>query len=618
MTSSTPSPPPPGGLPPPPRFLERLLRIVERTPGLSGKQIKRQAHVAPKAVDDAIAYAIEKRLIERRPVAYVNADGDPRTRPGLFLVGDRRSGPAGRHKTGPDPKIVAARTRRLAELCLPALLKRLEVQDGLAAWQLRQDPDLAAYGADIDKAIALARERRLIYAAPTFYVSAGNQRRTRTGFYLGAEPPTPDPERLEGADLKKKRVELRRSQAQLAEALGISTMLLASWERNGMPLARVEERRKLDVMRALPRPEEHVAALVETLVRIVEGKEGLSRDVLLSRLHHAAQPPAVARPSAGKLAHRALVVALKEKRVHKRHDPYFNAAGIARTRCGIYPGPRPPDAEARLAGTWLSGELERLDWTRADLADRVGVTETGVAYWLTHGVPPARAPAVRLALELEKPHSGGPRKGAQGRVPEVLAAIAAHPPMTRRELSHRFFSDSRVGRAAIRLAIASDQAHLGPGPRPRVYPGPAPPITDEGDVAAALRKARLALGLTQAELGKQLDRSGGTVSHWENRRETIPRKWHARLRDLSPELAAALDELPPAPQSPPEISASELRRLRREAKLSQAQLGRRLDPRVSKSLVSAWEMGRVPVPPKWREPLRAALAATVRAVVLSA
>ncbi len=611
--TDSPSPP----LSSPPRFFERLLRIVEKRPGQSGQQIQHAAHVAPKAVFEAIAYGIGNGLLERRPVAYRNAAEKERVRDGLFLVGDRRSGPEGGRRRGPDPKIMAARTRRLAELCLPALLERLDAQDGPAAWQLREDPALAAYGADIDKAIALALERRLIYAAPTFYITAGNQHRTRTGFYLGAGAADPPPERLEGADLKKTRFALHRSRAQLAEDLGISTMLLVSWELRWVPLARSEQvRRQLDAMTPLPLPEEHVTALVETLVRITEAKGGLSRDALISRLRHAARPPAVARPAAGKLASRAFDVALGHKRVHERHDPYFNAAGIARTRCGIYPGP--PDAEARsarLTGTSLKEELERLRWTRAGLAARVGVTEGGVAYWLKYGVPPARAPAVRLALELEKSHPGGPRKGAEGRVPEVLAAIAKHRGLTRSELSRQFFRDSRWARAAIRLAIESDQAHERPARRPRgrshmtvlaVHPGPAPATKD---AAAALRTTRRAAGMTQAQLGQSFEqeRTAAVVSSWETGRQPIPLDVRTRLRQLSPELAAALDEMPLAPQPPPEISAADLQRRRLRAKMSQAELGRRLDPPASASLISAWERERVPVPAHRREPLREVL-----------
>lgn len=534
----------------PPRFFSRLCQIVEKSPGLSGTEIQKRARVAQKAVSDATAYAIENKLIERRPVSYVNKNGVERVRDGLFLVGDRRSGPDGRRKRGPDPKMVAGRTRRLAEICLPALLARLKAQDGLSAWQLREDPALADYGADVDKALALALERRLIYEAATPYLTAGNQHRTRKGFYLGAGPAEPPRERLEGPDLKKRRLELGRSLAQLADELGVHVMTLVSWEQRWMPPGRVEERRKLDDMTRLPTPEEQATALVETLVRIAEANAGLSRGALLSRLRRPANMPADARPLAHKLVHRAFEIARRDDRVCERR--------ISPGRWGVYAGKMPPDEDApptRLAGTWIQEQLERLDWTRADLAASLDATESAVAYWQTYGVPPKRIPALREAVERPTRQHDRPRKGALERLPEVLAAIDSHRGLTRSELSRRFFCDSRAARAAIRLAIESDKAHLLPVTRPRgrshmtvygVYPGPAPALED--DFAAALRKARRAEGLTQAKLGKLLERSGASVSKWETRQQPVPRELRAALCVRLPELAAV--EAPTPAQTP--------------------------------------------------------------------
>ena len=284
-------PPAPSSLGTPPRFVDRLVRMVSARPGLSGTQIQREARVAPAAVFDAIGYAAAAGLVERRPVTYENAAGAARVRDGLFPVVGSRTGQPGRRRRGPDPEIVAARNQRLAELCLPAILGRIEVEPGLSAWQLSRDPALAEYGEDVKKAIALALERGLIHAAPTFY-RTGKQGRTRTGLYLGAQPSTTRVEELSGPDLKKKMADVGINQYRLAELANVSQTTVWAWEQRGVPPARVAEvRQALDTIPRLHTPEEEAAALVDAVVKAATSEPGLSRETVVSRVRAANQTP---------------------------------------------------------------------------------------------------------------------------------------------------------------------------------------------------------------------------------------------------------------------------------------------------------------------------------------
>lgn len=101
----------------------------------------------------------------------------------------------------------------------------------------------------------------------------------------------------------------------------------------------------------------------------------------------------------------------------------------------------------------------------------------------------------------------------------------------------------------------------------------------------ALRDAREAAGLTQAELGRRIGVAGGDrVSRWELGRSTPQAK---PLRALASELGVAVTDL----LKPPSASGPDLRRLRREAAMSAGELATKIN--VTLPTLKRWEAAGV-------------------------
>lgn len=97
----------------------------------------------------------------------------------------------------------------------------------------------------------------------------------------------------------------------------------------------------------------------------------------------------------------------------------------------------------------------------------------------------------------------------------------------------------------------------------------------------ALRDAREAAGLTQAELGRRIGVAGGDrVSRWELGRSTPQAK---PLRALASVLDVAVTDL----LRPPPAAGADLRRLRREAAMSAEELAIRIN--VTLPTLKRWE-----------------------------
>ena len=121
----------------------------------------------------------------------------------------------------------------------------------------------------------------------------------------------------------------------------------------------------------------------------------------------------------------------------------------------------------------------------------------------------------------------------------------------------------------------------------------------------ALRDAREAAGLTQAELGRQIGVAGGDrVSRWERGQSTPQAK---PLRAMASVLGVAVADL----LKPPPATGANLRRLRREAAMTAEELATRVN--VALPTLKRWESAGLS-----REPARRTVEAIAEALDVTA
>ena len=166
---------------------------------------------------------------------------------------------------------------------------------------------------------------------------------------------------------------------------------------------------------------------------------------------------------------------------------------------------------------------------------------------------------------------------------EVLGRLPAQLRKARRDIREL---DKQVA------ALKKEVKELGRARRaePAVAPAPEKEVAGARFSARSLKSMRRRLDLTQKELAKLLDVSGGTINLWETGR-TRPRKAKlARIVALRAADRAGVDKLLGRGPSPTPMTSVQIKRLRKKLGLTQAALAKALH--VSPASVAAWETGR--------------------------
>ena len=285
---------------------------------------------------------------------------------------------------------------------------------------------------------------------------------------------------------------------------------------------------------------------------------------------------------------------------------YLDARGARCTRQGIFltsaasiSAEDPDRAAPEDEGSSLRQARRGADWTQNDLAQYLSETQSVVSDWergkrrlseaARRFIRPARAGDLP---PLAQPLLPGQTPGAQLRKAREDAGWTQRALARRLGVDNRQLSEWERDRAPVpeRLRKPLRRWLQGAPPAPESPPLPA---------GTELRRRRREAGLLQRELAELVGVRRDTLARWERGR-TISHRYRERLH-------SALDDLPDAPPTPRPIPGADLRRRRREAKLTQAALATLVG--VTQGAVAAGERPGGQVPASRRARVREALRA---------
>ncbi|MGI8749975.1 MAG: helix-turn-helix domain-containing protein [Thermoleophilaceae bacterium] len=309
---------------------------------------------------------------------------------------------------------------------------------------------------------------------------------------------------------------------------------------------------------------------------------------------------AEALPYDRRLAERAVARAVRQGAVHERGVVRHTSRG-ARVAAGLFPGAAPPPATP-IAGGVLRRLRERLVLGQAELAERLGVTPALVRRWERSEVPPAWRDAIGAVLRPLGAEADTREADLRRRVVEAVHAQPGVPRWGDLPRHLRSIERSHLSQLLDAL-IASGELHERPmdnGHGAGLFAGAPPPEWEPGPPIEAdeLRAMREWAGLPQKELAGRLKASVASVNAWERGTKPVPAYRRAQLRQVLAERK---------PPEPAPLRADELRAERRRIGWSQTELATQLG--VRQTAVSTWERGEVVVPARYRDELRALLAA---------
>lgn len=225
----------------------------------------------------------------------------------------------------------------------------------------------------IDEALAALFAARRIEWGATDHVRGGNNALPR--LHLAGQGHHYEP--LPVADVQARLDAIGASRNQLAERLGLNASSVGEWMRGerDIPPPRVA-----DVRRALDELEQARPDVHQQLLAAAAHSPGLTSRQLAVQAGYGKNNPAAAA---------ALDELVAAGKLHRRPRPRST---------GIYPGPAPPPAAGPLPGATLKQLRTAAGLRQRDIADALGVTQTGVARWEQLGLPPHRRAQVEQLL----------------------------------------------------------------------------------------------------------------------------------------------------------------------------------------------------------------------------
>jgi transcriptional regulator with XRE-family HTH domain len=190
------------------------------------------------------------------------------------------------------------------------------------------------------------------------------------------------------------------------------------------------------------------------------------------------------------------------------------------------------------------------------------------------------------------------------KVREIVGVVSRHPDISRTELFEGYVGDSKLAHKALDRALDDERVHeriaelVGRQPYRglRVGPSPEPDGAGSSMTGAALKESREAVGVLQRDLATAIGASTAAVSRWEKHGERIPFRFHRLIEDV---LADAERRMPE--QVAGKAQAVTDRALaavvdgvaRRPGISTKALLGRLSRPAVREALRLALETGQV-------------------------
>lgn len=408
-----------------------------RLPGWWFEQIWRGENDARRGIgapEIGAARLAQELGVSRTAVRLWKRNGVPRARQEKLLLAFKRlrAEPASRRPPGPAPATVAAELSALrgqAGVTQAWLAERLGLRRGQAAvsaWERGAVRVPEPVAAKIQRVLAEAAVERVT----ADYLRGGRARAGWTQRELASrlgvkrdrvrrwESGSAVPCQLWGhirtvlesapareagvpmAELQQKRGELGWSQRELAERLGVWPADVSRWERGAAvpPAIRNALVRELESGVPAPDPVEELQARILTAAA---AEPGLSRRQVMRRVHRTWSDT------------RGAIEALQEAgAVHVRPTRYLDRAGRRRSRPGLYPGVGTGPSAVVLSAPEIVRRREELRWSQAELARRLGISQSILWHW-EHG---RAAPDAEQAAELERILTEGAREGVDARL----------------------------------------------------------------------------------------------------------------------------------------------------------------------------------------------------------